>query len=60
MRRITPHYRTIEAAGPDHAKLFTVAVFIGPEEVGRGTGHSKQIAAQAAAANALNQLVVEV
>jgi len=60
MRRITPHYRTIEAAGPDHAKLFTVAVFIGADEVGRGTGHSKQIAAQAAAAAALSQLMVEV
>jgi ribonuclease III len=59
LRHITPHYRTIEATGPDHAKLFTIAVFIGPEEVGRGTGHSKQIAAQAAAADALNQLQAE-
>ena len=60
MRRITPHYRTMIEAGPDHAKLFTVAVFIGTEEVGRGSGHSKQIAAQAAAADALSQLVIEI
>ncbi len=60
MRHITPHYRTIEEAGPDHAKVFTVAVYIGAEEVGRGSGHSKQTAAQTAAANALKQLVVEI
>src|SRR5512143_1382499 len=55
LRHITPHYRTVGEAGPDHAKRFTVAVFIGSEEAGRGEGPSKQIAAQAAAADALQR-----
>jgi ribonuclease-3 len=58
LRHITPHYRTIGEAGPDHAKQFTVAVYIGPEEAGRGEGPSKQIAAQAAAADALERLIM--
>lgn len=58
LHRITPHYRTVDEAGPDHAKQFTVAAFIGNEEVGRGKGPSKQIAAQAAAADALQQLTI--
>ncbi len=51
--RITPRYVTVSAEGPDHAKTFTVEVRIGPIVAGRGTGNSKQIAAQAAAADAL-------
>ncbi len=58
LRRITPHYHTVGETGPDHAKQFTVAVFIGEEEVGRGEGPSKQSAAQAAAANALQRLII--
>jgi ribonuclease-3 len=49
----TPIYRTVASTGPDHAKTFTVAVMIGAQEVGRGTGNSKQAAAQAAAQKAL-------
>ncbi len=56
-RSITPHYRTISAIGPDHAKIFTVEVYLGDEAVGRGEGTSKQIAAQAAAAEALTRLM---
>ena len=56
LRGITPHYRTVGESGPDHAKRFTIAVFIGAEEVGRGEGASKQGAAQAAAADALKHL----
>lgn len=55
---ITPHYRLAAEAGPDHAKQFTIAVFLGAEEVGRGAGASKQLAAQAAAADALQRLVL--
>jgi ribonuclease-3 len=58
LRHLTPHYRTLSESGPDHAKQFTVAVFIGTDEVGRGTGFSKQSAAQAAAAEALRQLTL--
>jgi ribonuclease-3 len=53
---ITPHYRTINERGPDHDKWFTVAVYLKDEAIGQGDGHSKQLAAQAAAANALKKL----
>jgi ribonuclease-3 len=50
----TPLYRTVSSHGPDHAKQFTVEVLIGNTVCGRGTGPSKQSAAQAAAQNALS------
>jgi ribonuclease III len=50
---ITPHYRMIDSEGPDHAKTFTVQVFIGEAVWGEGRGSSKQTAEQAAAAKAL-------
>lgn len=59
-RRITPTYRTIGERGPDHAKEFTVASMIGKETYGVGMGHSKQMAAQAAAKVALARLEQEV
>lgn len=45
----TPHYETLDEIGPDHAKRFTVGVFVGSEEIARGVGQSKQEAEQAAA-----------
>ncbi len=45
----TPSYQTLSEVGPDHAKLFTVGVFIGEEEIARGEGQSKQEAEQKAA-----------
>lgn len=53
---ITPEYKTISETGPDHAKLFTVAVCIGQEEIARGTGQSKQEAEQAAAIAGLDRM----
>jgi ribonuclease-3 len=58
-RRITPTYRTMSERGPDHAKEFTVAAMIGRETYGLGVGHSKQVAAQAAAKAALARLEQE-
>jgi len=49
----TPSYKTIKETGPDHDKGFTVAVFIGSEQVATGDGKSKQDAEQSAAAAAL-------
>jgi ribonuclease-3 len=46
---VTPHYRVIEEVGPDHAKSFTVGVFLGEELVASGVGTSKQEAQIAAA-----------
>lgn len=54
-----PLYDTVEAVGPDHAKIFTVAVHIeGWQEV-TGRGASKQKAQQEAAAHALKQYFSE-
>lgn len=55
---LTPRYRTVHAEGPDHARQFTIEVHIGEHVVGRGVGPSKQIAAQAAASEALARLDV--
>jgi len=53
---ITPEYKTISETGPDHAKLFTVAVCIGHDEIARGIGQSKQEAEQAAAISGLDKM----
>lgn len=50
---ITPHYEVLSAVGPDHAKQFTIAVFLGEEKVAEGIGSSKQEAEQQAAEKAL-------
>ena len=49
-------YKLIEETGPDHEKEFTMAVFLGEQECGRGKGASKKIASQLAAENALNKI----
>lgn len=51
----TPSYKVISEEGPDHAKHFTVGVYLGEREAGRGTGNSKQVAEQEAAKQALDQ-----
>lgn len=52
----TPRYQTVEAAGPDHDKVFTVAATINGITYGKGQGRSKQVAAQTAAAEAIDHL----
>lgn len=54
-RGITPSYKVLAEEGPDHAKRFTVGVFLGATEAARGEGPSKQEAEQAAAAAALDK-----
>ncbi len=49
-------YRLIGETGPDHDKTFTMEAVLGDEVLGTGTGHSKQSAGQAAAADALKKL----
>ncbi|MFA5967018.1 MAG: ribonuclease III [Patescibacteria group bacterium] len=51
----TPTYQVVNESGPDHNKIFEVAVLIGKKEWGRGTGNSKQTAEMAAAADALTK-----
>lgn len=53
---LTPRYVTVNTQGPDHARVFTVEVRIGPVVAGRGVGTSKQAATQAAAEDALSRL----
>lgn len=49
----TPVYKVLSEDGPDHDKIFTLGVFIGPQLRGSGTGSSKQAAQQKAAEEAL-------
>jgi len=53
---ITPNYTVVSEEGPDHNKLFEVAVFIGSKEYARGIGSSKQKAEQDAAKKALDNI----
>lgn len=49
----TPVYQTLNEAGPDHDKQFTVGVFVADKKIASGVGKSKQDAEQAAAREAL-------
>jgi ribonuclease III len=55
----TPYYRVIKEDGPDHDKTFTVAVMISDKEYKSGSGKSKQLAEQDAAAKTLTQILSE-
>lgn len=48
-------YRLIKEEGPDHAKLFTMAVYVNGKEEGTGIGKSKKEAQMAAAEAALKE-----
>lgn len=50
---ITPSYRVISEAGPDHNKKFVVGVYLEEDEVAQGEGASKQEAQRNAAKNGL-------
>ena len=50
------HYELVSESGPDHAKVFAVAVTLNGQTVGLGSGHSKKEAEQSAARCALEQL----
>ena len=52
----TPTYEVVDEWGEDHSKTFSVAVYLGDEMVGAGTGRSKREAAQNAARKALTRL----
>jgi ribonuclease-3 len=52
----TPVYKTVNTEGPDHARVFEVVVELDGKQLGAGKGNNKQIAAQNAAAQALDHL----
>lgn len=54
--KATPTYETLESTGPDHSKTFTVAVMVDSQQLGSGSGKSKQEASQAAAKDALEKM----
>jgi ribonuclease III len=51
-RGITPHYQTINESGPDHQKVFEVAVYLDEELIATGKGNSKQKAEEEASIKA--------
>lgn len=53
----SPVYKILQTRGPDHAKKFLVAVYVGSKEYGRGTGLSKQDAEEQAAKEAIQKLL---
>ena len=42
VRGITPHYQILDEEGPDHAKVFTVGLYLDQELITTGHGSSKQ------------------
>jgi len=54
--QMSPVYKVLSAIGPDHKKIFTIAVIIKSETLATGEGLSKQKAEQVAAKLALEKL----
>jgi len=53
--KTSPVYRVVKEKGPDHAKQFTVGVFVNDSKWGEGMGKNKQEAEQQAATDALEK-----
>lgn len=49
-------YQLIKEEGPDHNKSFTVSALVNGEAMGRGKGHTKKAAEQAAAYEAIRRI----
>lgn len=49
-------YKLVSEEGPDHNKSFTIAVYVGNEEIGCGVGKTKKAAEQEAAYQAIQKL----
>ena len=56
MQRATPVYHIVSESGPDHDKVFTVAVSIGAVNFAEGCGRNKKAAEQESARKALEEL----
>ena len=56
----TPSYKVLDEDGPDHNKTFTIGVYVGKQLKGTGTGHSKQEAEGAAAAEAVKEYLKKI
>lgn len=51
--KLDVRYEVVGRDGPPHERVFTTRVLVGGDEVGRGTGGSKQASEQAAATQAI-------
>lgn len=56
----SPEFRTLEKAGPEHARTYTVGIILHNKTFGVGRGSSKKKAGQIAARNALPLLQKEI
>jgi len=52
----SPVYKVLNETGPAHAKTFTIGVFVEDQQLGTGTGHSKQEGEELAAKEALEKI----
>ncbi len=52
----SPKYKILSTSGPDHAKRFTVGVFVQGNQIGQGEGNNKQQAEEESAREALIKL----
>ncbi len=57
-KRKLPAYKILGSHGPEHSRIFEVAVYVDGKELGRGNGNSKKAAEQEAAKHALATLAV--
>ncbi|MBU4209878.1 ribonuclease III [Patescibacteria group bacterium] len=55
-KNITPHYKTLKETGPDHQKIFNVAVYLNKKLIAKGKGRSKQLAQEAASRAAIEKI----
>ncbi len=55
-KQSSPLYKVISEVGPAHAKRFTIGVFVANEQLGEGSGSSKQEAEEIAAGVALEKI----
>lgn len=53
---ITPRYQVLKESGPDHMKIFKVAVVLGDKQIATGIGRSKQQAEEKASVKAIKIL----
>jgi len=56
LKGITPHYELVKEEGPDHAKIFTVGLYLDEKLISLAKGSSKQEAQEAAAIAGLKKL----
>ncbi|MFA5886175.1 MAG: ribonuclease III [Patescibacteria group bacterium] len=57
IKGVTPHYQILDEHGPDHAKIFTVGLYLESDLITTGVGSSKQEAQVDAAARGIKKMV---